>query len=65
MGVTSALTRLEREIAGYLHHEYTVPHIAQMTGLTEKQVRACVRVLFAKLGVANRAELRDLVPPLG
>ena len=58
------LSRQEHEIAGYLVDEYTVPHISQMTGLTEKQVQGKIRVLFSKLGIADRAELRGLAPPI-
>lgn len=58
------LSRREREIARLLVAGYSGINVAAIIGLSENTVRTYVRRLYAKLGVANRADLvRKLVAP--
>ncbi len=51
------LSRREREIARLLVAGYSGVNVAAIAGLSENTVRTYVRRLYAKLGVASRAEL--------
>lgn len=58
------LSRREREIARLLVAGYSGVNVAAIVGLSENTVRTYVRRLYAKLGVASRAELvRTLMAP--
>jgi DNA-binding CsgD family transcriptional regulator len=58
------LSRREREIARLLVAGYSGVNVAAISGLSENTVRTYVRRLYAKLGVANRADLvRKLITP--
>jgi DNA-binding CsgD family transcriptional regulator len=59
------LSKREREIARLLVAGYSGVNVAAIAGLSENTVRTYVRRLYAKLEVANRADLvRKLVAPL-
>lgn len=58
------LSKREREIARLLVAGYSGVNVAAISGLSENTVRTYVRRLYAKLGVANRADLvRKLMTP--
>ncbi|MFO0674959.1 MAG: helix-turn-helix transcriptional regulator [Polyangiaceae bacterium] len=58
------LSKREREVARLLVAGYSGVNVAAIAGLSENTVRTYVRRLYAKLGVANRADLvRKLVTP--
>ncbi len=58
------LSRREREIARLLVAGYSGVNVAAISGLSENTVRTYVRRLYAKLNVANRADLvRKLISP--
>lgn len=60
----AGLSRREREIARLLVAGYSGVNVAAISGLSENTVRTYVRRLYAKLGVANRADLvRKLMAP--
>jgi DNA-binding NarL/FixJ family response regulator len=48
----------DREIAELAYEGFAGPHIALKLGLSERAAAARIRVVFAKLGVRNRRELR-------
>lgn len=53
------LTGTDFEIAQLAAEGFGAPHIAGMLDLSESAARARIRVVFAKLGVRNRPELRE------
>lgn len=52
------LTGFDLEIAQELIEGSPAPHIAQRLNLSERAAKARIQVIFAKLGVSNRRELR-------
>jgi DNA-binding NarL/FixJ family response regulator len=57
-GAVRELTPAEEAIVELLIDGYPVPAIAQLTGGTTSATEASVRVVLAKVGAADRADLR-------
>ncbi|WP_426573831.1 hypothetical protein [Aquihabitans sp. McL0605] len=51
-------SEVEREIVAWLLDELPVPGIAQKMGRSDREIEQRIRVLYSKLGIANRKELR-------
>jgi DNA-binding CsgD family transcriptional regulator len=58
---TSALSRMQREVAQLAASGATAPEIAQMMALAPSTVRTHLRLIYRSLEVSSRAELARAV----